>query len=314
MSGGIRAGDGALLVDKPAGPTSHDVVARVRKLFHARTVGHTGTLDPFATGLLVLVLGAATRLARWAERRRKVYRATVRLGQTTTTDDLTGSLVAERTPAEWPSLVAVGDALAGLTGTQHQRPPAYSAKLIAGVRSYRLARKAAVEASAAAAGAGVGQGRRPMELPRAVEVTVYRLELVEYRPPLVTLRAEVSPGTYLRAVGRDLGDALGTGAHLTELRREQVGSWRVADAHPLAALTGGEPLLPVETLVDELPRVPLGPDEARAARHGRDVVRPDAVEDEAALCEGDRLVAVARRVTGGWHPAVVLPEGAPAAP
>ena len=290
MSGGIRAGDGALLVDKPAGPTSHDVVARVRKLFHARTVGHTGTLDPFATGLLVLVLGAATRLARWAERRRKVYRATVRLGQTTTTDDLTGSLVAERTPAEWPSLVAVGDALAGLTGMQHQRPPAYSAKLIAGVRSYRLARKA------------------------AVEVTVYRLELVEYRPPLVTLRAEVSPGTYLRAVGRDLGDALGTGAHLVELRREQVGSWRVADAHPLAALTGGEPLLPVETLVDELPRVPLGPDEARAARHGRDVVRPDAVEDEAALCEGDRLVAVARRVTGGWHPAVVLPEGAPAAP
>jgi tRNA pseudouridine55 synthase len=216
-----RGGDGALLVDKPAGLTSHDVVARVRKLFHTRAVGHTGTLDPFATGLLVLVLGAATRLARWAERRRKVYRATVRLGQTTTTDDLTGALVSERTPGEWPSLEAVGKALAALTGLQQQRPPAYSAKLIGGVRSYRLARRG-------------GGGRGAAVEPAPVAVTVHRLVLVEYRPPLVTLRAEVSPGTYLRAVGRDLGEALGTGAHLTELRREQVGSWRVDEAHPLA--------------------------------------------------------------------------------
>ncbi|MGQ0701610.1 MAG: tRNA pseudouridine(55) synthase TruB [Gemmatimonadales bacterium] len=292
----VRAG--ALLVDKPAGPTSHDVVARVRRLFGTRAVGHTGSLDPFATGLLVLVLGAATRLARWAERRRKVYRATVRLGQTTTTDDPTGELIAERLPIDWPSREEVEGALAGLTGTQRQQPPVYSAKSIGGVRSYRFARRGGKTGELAAA------------RPAPVAVTVHRLDLLEYQPPLAEVRAEVSAGTYVRALGRDLGEALGTGAHLTALRREQVGSWRVESAHPLATLTGREPLLPPEDLVAGLPRVMLSPAEVPAVRQGRDLARPgpESEDDEVALFEGDRLIGIGRRVPGGWHPGVVLPE------
>ena len=296
--------DGALLVDKPAGPTSHDVVALARRRFGIRAVGHTGTLDPFATGLLVLVLGAATRLARWAERRRKIYRATARLGQTTTTDDPSGEVIVERIPGEWPSRTGSELALAGLTGIRLQQPPAYSAKSIGGVRSYRLSRRSGKAGAVAA------------ERPAPVKVTVYRLELLDYHPPLLDLRAEVSAGTYLRAVGRDLGEALGTGAHLTALRREQIGSWRVESAYPLATLTGREPLLPPQDLVAELPRVMLSPAEVSAVRQGRDLARPDLAGDgdEAALFDGDRLVGIGRRIPGGWHPAVVLAETVGAAP
>lgn len=296
---GAAARDGALLVDKPPGPTSHDVVARVRKLFRTRAVGHTGTLDPFASGLLVLVLGNATRLARWAERRRKTYRAVARLGQTTTTDDGSGELISERTGNDWPTLDAVRETLSGLTGAQTQQPPAFSAKLIGGVRSYRLARRRAPVSAA------------------AVQVMVYSLDLVRYQPPFVTFSAEVGPGTYLRAIARDLGAALGIGAHLTELRREQIGSWRVEDAHRLADLTEDAALLPPDVLVAELPRVALTADEVRAVRHGRDVASRGEGEGEgaeAALYGEDRLVGVARRVGAGWHPAVVLPEAVTTSP
>ena len=128
-------------MDKPEGPTSHDVVARARRLFRTRAVGHTGTLDPFATGLLILVFGGATRLARWAERHPKSYRAVIRLGRSTDTDDRTGVTIAETAPAEWPSPAAVELALATLRGPQLQRPPAYSARKVDGERSHRLARR-----------------------------------------------------------------------------------------------------------------------------------------------------------------------------
>ncbi len=279
-------------MDKPEGVTSHDVVARARRLFGTRAVGHTGTLDPFATGLLVLVFGGATRLSRWAERHRKTYRAEVRLGITTATDDRTGPVVAQATPEEWPLLPDVRSALAGLLGTHWQRPPAYSAKHVAGERSHRLARR----------------GGAPM--PAEVEVTVYRLELLAYQPPTVTIRAEVGPGTYIRALGRDLGAVLGTGAHLAELRRERIGPCGVEAAVPLADLTGREPLLPPRALVADLPAIELSAEEISAVAHGRDVRRPGATAGEAALCEGERLVAVARAVPEGWHPAVVLvPSG-----
>lgn len=275
-------------MDKPDGPTSHDVVARARRLFHTKAVGHTGTLDPFATGLLILVFGGATRLARWAERHRKTYRAVLRLGATTDTDDRTGAVIEEQHPAEWPSTERLVEALAALTGPLTQRPPAYSAKRIDGERSFRLARR----------------GHHPE--PAAVPVTVYSLELVEYAPPFVTVRAEVSAGTYIRALARDLGGRLGVGAHLTELRRERIGPWSVEDATPLAQVTGAEPLLPPRALVEDLTQVELSPDEVSAVGHGRDVLREGPTEGEAALLEGNRLVAVARAAPNGWHPAVVL--------
>ena len=251
-------------------------------------MGHTGTLDPFATGLLVLVFGGATRLARWAARHSKTYLARIRLGVTTTTDDCTGQVLEEVLPADWPEEPALADAMARLLGPQEQRPPRYSAKRVAGERSYRAARRgAAVE-------------------PPPATVTVHRLELVAWEPPFVTARATVSSGTYLRALGRDLGALLGTGAHLVALRRERVGPWRVEDATPLGELTGREALLPPRALVADLPEVSLAPEELSAVAHGRDLGRPGPTEGEAALLLDGRLVAVARAVPGGWHPAVVL--------
>ena len=280
-------------MDKPDGPTSHDVVARARRLFRTRAVGHTGTLDPFATGLLVLLFGGATRLARWAGRHPKTYTARIRLGVTTTTDDRTGRVLAEIAPEQWPPAHRVLEALARLTGPQSQRPPAYSAKRVAGERSYRAARRGAAA-----------------EPPPAL-VTVHALDLLEWDPPLAAVRATVSSGTYIRALGRDLGALLGLGAHLVELRRERIGPWRVEDATPLERLTGAEPLLPPAALVADLPAVELAPEELDPVCHGRDVARPGPCEGEAALRLGGRLIAVARAVPGGagWHPAVVLTDG-----
>ena len=287
---------GALLVDKPAGLSSHEVVARVRKLFGTRAVGHTGTLDPFATGLLVLVLGSSTRLARWAEQRRKTYWAVARLGQVTSTDDGTGEILEQAEGIGWPSPETVEETLKDFIGTHEQRPPAYSAKRVGGVRSYRAARRSGIA----------------LEL-QPVAVTVFSVELLEWKPPFVTFRAVVSPGTYLRALARDLGARLGTGAHLTELRRERIGPWEVERAHRLASLTGNEPLLPAEALVEGLGRVALSSDEARLVRHGRDIASNAVVEGaEAGLFEGDRLVAIGKRTEQGWHPVLVLPDLTPA--
>lgn len=259
-------------------------------------MGHTGTLDPFATGLLVLVFGPATRLARWAGRHRKTYTAAIRLGITTETDDRTGAALEERVPAAWPSTDEVRRCLTQLTGSYQQRPPAYSAKRVAGVRSHRLARR----------GSGL--------TPAPVAVEVLSLDLVRYEPPVVTVRAEVGPGTYIRSLGRDLGELLGTGAHVSALRRDRIGPWDVSLAHRLETLTGGEALLPPRALVIELPGVELAPDEIKAVGHGRDVVRPGPTEGEAALLDGERLVAVGRAVPSGWHPAVVLSFGEDRAP
>ncbi|HEU5220249.1 MAG TPA: tRNA pseudouridine(55) synthase TruB [Gemmatimonadales bacterium] len=276
------------MVDKPEGPTSHDVVARARRLFRTRAVGHTGTLDPFATGLLILVFGGATRLARWAQRHRKTYRADVRLGVVTDTDDRTGRVTQERHPESWPDREQVEAALRELAGVQSQRPPAFSAKRIEGERSHRVARR----------------GGAPVPAP--VEVTVFSIELLDYAPPMLSFRAEVSPGTYIRALGRDLGERLGIGAHVAELRREKIGPWRVDQARPLAGLDGSEPLLPPRSLVDDLAAVSLDAEEIIAVGHGRTIRRDGVSEGEAALLDGQRLVAVARAAPGGWHPVVVL--------
>jgi tRNA pseudouridine55 synthase len=275
-------------VDKPAGLTSHDAVQRVRRALRTRQAGHTGTLDPFATGLLVVLVGRATRLARFVESEAKTYLATARLGARTDTDDLTGAVIEQR-PA--PALRAdrVREALDGFLGEQRQRPPAYSAKHVDGERSYRLARRGA-----------------PVQPPE-VTVTVHRIELVAWEPPSVTFRATVSPGTYLRAIGRDLGERLGVGAHLTALRREAIGPLRVDEAVPLDRVGPGD-LLPAARVLGHLPAVELDGEARAAVVHGRAVADRGAAEPgvPVLLLAGDELVAVAHPREGRLQPTVVL--------
>jgi tRNA pseudouridine55 synthase len=276
-------------VDKPAGLTSHDVVSRVRRATGTRGVGHTGTLDPFATGLLVVLVGRATRLARFTDGFAKTYRATLALGVATDTDDATGAVLEESPPPAWPAETAVRAALDALTGLQWQRPPAYSAKHVEGRRSYELARRGVAVA-----------------LPE-VEVTVHALELLAYAPPHLEFRATVGTGTYVRALGRDLARRLGTVGHLTALRRERIGPFDVADAVPLDAVGPGTPLRPAGAVVSHLPRVELDGAALAAVRHGRAVAAPGPLSGDVALWHGGEVVAIAEgREDGRLHPVVVL--------
>ncbi len=267
--------------------TSHDVVAVVRRRFNIKAVGHTGTLDPFATGLLVVVLGGATRLARFIEAERKTYLATARLGIATTTDDRTGAEVGEPYHGEWPTRDAVDAGLRRLVGSIEQRPPAFSAKRVAGVRSYALAR----------------QGRA-IDLKPAT-VMVDWATVVEYAPPVVVWRATVGPGTYLRSMARDLGESLGTGGHLAELRRESVGLFAVSDAIPLDRLLGSEALIDPLGLLGGMAQVDVSDEEALRIRHGQRVGPTDRF-GLAALVLNGRLVAVAEAADGAWQPVVVM--------
>jgi tRNA pseudouridine55 synthase len=279
-----------VLVDKPAGRTSHDVVQRVRRVLGIRAAGHTGTLDPFATGLLVVLVGRATRLARFVERESKTYLATARLGLRTDTDDLTGRVVAESSGQV--SEAAVRDALAGFLGTHLQHPPPFSAKHVGGERSHHKARRG-----------------EPVEL-EAVSVTVHRIELLEYRPPDVTFRAVVSAGTYIRGIARDLGERLAVGAHLTSLRREAIGSLQVEDAVSLDQLTAGA-VLPAQRVLGNLPTVDLDESGRQAVAHGRAVVDSGAAGRRGsgavvALVAGGELIGVAQEQSGWLRPTVVL--------
>ena len=281
-----------MLVDKPAGMTSHDVVQRVRRALGTRAAGHTGTLDPFATGLLVVLLGRATRLARFVEAQPKQYLATARLGIQTTTDDLTGEVLAGSPAAEPVSEVRVREELASFLGTRLQRPPQYSAKHINGERSYRRARR--------------GESVRLPE----VSVTVHDIELVQYRPPELCFRAVVSPGTYLRAMARDLGIQLSVGAHLSALRREAIGSIRVEEAVTLEQLNPAV-VLPAQAVLLDLPSIELDEAARKAVAHGRAVVDGGAVERrgsgaEVALMSTGRLIGVAEAADGWLRPQVVL--------
>jgi len=265
------------------------VVARVRRILRTRAVGHAGTLDPFATGLLVVLVGRATRLARFVERQAKGYLAEAVLGVTTDTDDMTGRVLDRQEPMAWPTEAAVRDTLAGLSGTYLQRPPAYSARRVGGRRGYQLAR--------------AGQ---EVPLP-ATPVTVSGIELVGWVPPVLTFHAAVSAGTYIRALARDLGQRLGVGGHLRALRREWIGGLRVEQAVPLEELVPETPLLSPLDLLAHLPRVELGAEQLERVAHGRAVEGATASGgSEVALVAGGRLVAVAEAVDGRWQPRVVL--------
>jgi tRNA pseudouridine55 synthase len=204
--------DGLLLVDKPTGPTSHDVVDRIRRCLGQRRVGHAGTLDPMASGLLPLMLGRATRLLRFLPHSPKCYRGTLQLGLVTDTDDATGRTLAEHSGA-WPATAAVLHAAKGLLGRSRQVPPAFSARKVGGRRLYELARR----------------GERT-EAP-AAEIEVFRFDLVPGdRPDSYEFTAEVSRGTYIRGLVRDLGADLGCGGSLASLVRTRIGPLELADA------------------------------------------------------------------------------------
>jgi tRNA pseudouridine55 synthase len=245
---------GVLVVDKPPGPTSHDVVERVRRVLGVRRAGHTGTLDPFASGVLPVCVGKATRLARFLTEGDKEYTGTVRLGFATDTDDATGRPLGPPRPVG-VDLDAVRAACRGLVGEQRQVPPAYSAKHRDGRRLYELAREGVAVA-----------------VP-AVLVRVHELAVDAVVGDRVEIRVRCSAGTYVRALARDLGASLGVGGHLETLRRTRSGAFGLDGAVGWDDLTQavGERLVPLSGLLTELPAVVV--DEAGLAhlRHGRDL-------------------------------------------
>jgi tRNA pseudouridine55 synthase len=207
---------GLLLVDKPGGMTSHDVVQHVRRIYGERSIGHLGTLDPFATGLLVLLLGRATRLATFLDTEPKVYEATIRFGSETDTDDRTGAVIRAADP---PCESDVRSALEKLTGKISQVPPAYSAKSMDGTRAYDAARR-----------------REPLDL-QAVDVTVHNWDIRELRGETLSAVVTCGGGTYIRSLARDLGRLTSSAAHLSSLRRIRVGEFDVRDAATLETLS-----------------------------------------------------------------------------
>ena len=275
----------------PEGPTSHDVVDTVRRALGTDRVGHLGTLDPFAAGLLVIVVGRATRLAPFAAAWSKAYQGVIRLGTTTSTDDATGEPVA--TSDAWRDIdgAQVERVLATFRGAYDQRPPAYSAVKVAGERAYRRARRGETVALPA----------------RRVEVA--ELVLVGFAPPDVSFRARVSGGTYLRSLARDIGEALGCGAHLAALTRTEVGPYRLQEAVAPEAVTPGD-LREGAELVRELPRRDLDEAGRVAVIHGRPVPAGSGTGEagRVALFAAGRLLAVAERSGELLKPRVVVAE------
>ena len=301
--------DGVLVIDKPAGPTSHDVVAVVRRALRAAKVGHTGTLDPLATGVLPLVVGRATRLASLLTRGEKEYVALVRFGAATATYDAEGEpdreAAGRAAGARVPRDAAeIARALPSFTGTYLQQPPPFSAKKIAGTPAYALARR-----------------QQPVDV-QPVAVTVTELVLERYENGLAQLRIACSSGFYVRSLAHDLGQRLACGAHLEGLRRTRAGDFGLDEAHTLeAVLKAGAPLaewvIPMTRLLRSLPAVTLTADGAGRATHGNSLRPGDWIGDlpeitpktskVRLLADDGRLLGLAeRRADGLLHPAVVL--------
>jgi tRNA pseudouridine55 synthase len=294
---------GVLLIDKPSGPTSHDVVARMRRALRERSVGHTGTLDPRATGLLPLVVGRATRIASLLAAGDKTYEADIRLGVATDTDDADGRPVGEPA-ASAPTDAEVDAALDRFRGAFDQTPPRHSAKKVAGRKAYEMARR-----------------DEPVVL-APVPVTVSALERLGRTGDRVRIRVTATSGFYVRALARDVGAALGCGAHLFALRRIRSGGFDVADALPLdlaermGADAAGRLISPADAL-PHLTAVRMTSRGVTRALHGN-AVGPDDLEGRwvppvaatrgpvRLLSTDGRLVALAHARGGALHPVVVL--------
>jgi len=286
---------GILPVDKPVGPTSHDVVGAVRRALRTRQVGHTGTLDPFASGLLLVCVGSATRLAEYFAPLPKTYVATMRLGESTTTDDHTGDVVASSDGWRELSAERIESALAAQVGEIQQVPPAFSAKKVGGRRMYDVARRGGA-----------------VELP-AVPVTIHAIRVRSIDLPDVVFEVECGSGTYIRAIARDVGSALGVGGHLRALRRTRIGPHDVARAVPMDRLGEAEPaeramIAPAEALA-HLPRVVTDLRGEEDVRHGRALPASEQLRvtgPVAIVSAGGALLAVGEAAAGVVRPRKVF--------
>jgi tRNA pseudouridine55 synthase len=288
--------DGLIVVDKPGGMTSHDVVARIRRLAKTRRVGHGGTLDPMATGVLVIGVGRATRLLTYVIGAGKSYTGTIRLGQATVTDDAEGDVIAT-TPAGHVADEGVRAALAALTGEVDQVPSAVSAIKIDGQRAYKRVRDG-----------------ESVELP-ARRVTISRLEVLAIRrtePDVVDVDVDVtcSSGTYIRAIARDAGLALGVGGHLTALRRTAVGGFALAEAATLDELQERAPEvvnLPLDAAADRFfPRRDATGDEAKVLGHGGPLEPAGIAGPYAVFGPTGGLIAIVSERDGRARAEIVL--------
>ena len=307
--------DGLLIIDKPAGPTSHDVVARMRRALREKRIGHTGTLDPMATGVLLLVVGKATRLAKFLSASDKSYDAIVRLGFATDTADAQGRPIGPVSDHPLPSRDDIDAALDPFRGTFMQQPPAFSAKKIDGQRSYMLARARSPD---------------PPALPAPASVTAHRIEIISLEADTVTMSVDCSAGFYIRSLAHDVGERLGIGAHLTALRRTRIGDCALDQAVTLDAAerdpqSAAAAIVPLARMLPGLASAVLTVEGVNRAVHGCDlgpgdlsVSEPSALSPQPSglgsqpfvklLDPGGALVAIAQPTgAGGFlHPSVVL--------
>ncbi len=288
--------NGALAVDKPAGMTSHDVVSCVRRIFAEKSVGHLGTLDPMATGVLPIVLGRYTRLAQFFADSVKGYEGEIRFGFATDTYDAEGQTTSAIYDTGGLTLQAIVEASGRFLGRQQQVPPPFSAKKIKGVPAYKHARK-----------------KQVVEL-AAVAVEVYEFEILDFDGDRARFRAVVSPGTYIRGIAHDLGRELGVGAHLSALRRTRAGEFAIADALSLDKLeqmgeTRAGVMIHPRRLLPEMPAVTVTDETAAYIRNGRAVNLADySAAKFVKVFQGQKeLIAIASRVAGTlFHAKTVL--------
>lgn len=291
--------DGVLNINKPSGMTSHDVVERVRRILRERRIGHTGTLDPMATGVLVLCVGKATRIAQYLEAGEKEYKAVMRLGVTTDTLDAEGRILETKSYSP-PDRLKISEIMRRFTGSIMQRPPAYSAVKVAGVPSYKLAREGKAE---------------PLK-PR--QVTIYSIDLSAFENPLVSLTVRCSKGVYIRTLCSEIGTALGMGAHLAGLERTRSGHFYIDKAITLDQLqdmtTAGNLAQALTSIDDALltfPSVPISEDDTKRVLHGNQISCPASLaktgSDLVRLhSPAGTLLALARVVSGVLKPDLVF--------
>lgn len=280
-----RLTDGIILVDKISGPTSHEVVGMARKAFGVRRVGHCGTLDPFATGLLILLVGRATRLSRFLLDLPKRYTGTILLGTVTDTDDITGTVLSAHEVDVADS--SVREAMNGLKGRYLQTPPDYSAKKIGGVPAYRRVRR----------------GEEVRLAPAEIEVSEF--EMLERNGQEIQFIAGTGSGAYIRALARDVGERLGCGACLKELRRTRIGDFDVGEA-VAADVLSEKHLRPLASAVSHLPRISLNDGEKTAITNGKAVNKSVAHTGNVALVSAGDLVAVAESDGSVLKPRIVF--------
>ncbi len=288
---------GVLVVDKPIGLTSHDVVQIIRRGTGIRRAGHTGTLDPRASGVLVVLIGPAVRLSEYVSASDKRYQATIQLGRSTDTYDSEGT-VTKATPVEDISEDQFDEILQSYVGEIEQVPPPYSAVKVKGKKAYEMARKG-----------------KPVDLEPRI-INVFNLEILEWAPPEVVIDVYCSSGTYVRSLANDLGDSLGTGAHLIGLRRTKSGQFTLRDAVPLRQLKESfdagdwyQFLIPAAEALGDWPMIELNPDEVELVRHGHRIPAEEDVQDWVrGLSQQGDLVALLENdpETNEWQPRKVF--------